>query len=288
MKQIKYFILALFSVLLLAGCANEYERTFGDDIAFVSFGKTSFEVAENIAGGVFNLPINLASVSGLDATVTVAVVAGGTAVAGEHYNLLNTTVNFTSSNRSDYIKIEIINDDIFKGNVTLNLDIVNVSNTNVSTLNDEERVTVVTLIDDEHPLKALFGDWTFTTTGARGGAQSYTVTLGPETSDLTYIKISDIDFYYDMGPILMKVDLDDLSVDIFHNGYRYSAFGNYGAWEVGLYVAGVTYPTVGFTGTISADLKTITFPGTLLAIFSAGGTNAGTYLDRLSNVTLTR
>ena len=287
MKQIKYFILALFSVLLLTGCENEYERMFGDDVAYVAFGKTSYEVAENIQGGVFNLPIWLASVSGLEATVTVAVVAGGTtAVAGEHYNLLNNTVNFTSSNRSDFIKIEILDDDIFKGNFDIKLDIVTISNSNVSTL--IERETVVTIIDDEHPLKDLFGNWTFTGTGARQGAQTFTVTLGPDAADFTYVKISGIDFYYDEGPILMTASLSDLKVEIFKNGYRYGAFGNYGPWEVGLYVSGVTYPTVGVPGTISADLKTITFNGTLLAVFSAGGSNAGVTLERWANFKLTR
>lgn len=217
MKKI-FLLLNIFALSLLVACnPNEY-ATFNDKDAFVAFDGANYTVSEN--GSSISIPVTLASLKGIETTVTVAGV-DGTAAAGVNYNIKNGgKISFNKDTRTAYVEIEIID---LPGEYTGDLKF-SLTFSDLGGVNAGNRASAnVTIQDLDHPLSPILGTYTATTNSGRGDF-SWKVTLEKDSKDVTKVWILDLDPY----------------------------FASYG------YVAAVGYNT--FYGVVNSDLTEIAMP----------------------------
>jgi hypothetical protein len=154
--KIKSLYAAAAGIILLASCNLNNPPAFDDKDAFVAFDKLSINAPEE--GGILKVPVSLVSLAGLDGTVDYEIDAEATkAQEGINYRLLNSsrTLTFSKDAPTQYIEIDIINNDIFTGDLPLTLKLT--SSSRDIGANSTCRVVI---IDDEHPLMMLFGTYT--------------------------------------------------------------------------------------------------------------------------------
>ncbi len=189
MKKI-FLLFNIFALCLLAACnPNEY-ASFDDADAFVAFDGASFSISEK--GGTLSVPVTLASVAGIETTVTVSGV-DGTAKSGVNYNIKNGgKITFNSSTRTANVEIEII--DLageYTGDLAFSLEFSDLGGVNAG----QKRTASVTIQDLDHPLSPILGTYTATTASGRGDF-TWTVTLAKDASDETKVWIHDLDPYF--------------------------------------------------------------------------------------------
>ena len=105
---IKYAIALVAAGAVMASCDVNKPDIFDDDNAFVAFDKGTMSITE-AAGAKLSIPVTLASVAGIEESVSFKVV-DGTAVAGTNFELLTVSgvLNFDAENRTQYIEFEIL------------------------------------------------------------------------------------------------------------------------------------------------------------------------------------
>lgn len=160
MKKIIYRItFVLAAVALLISCEADYIM-FDSSKNFVAFPDKSSSVFE--PGDKVGIPVYVVAENGspaMDVTFELSVEGiSSPAVEGEDYNLLNDSklLTFPDGTGYDTIWIEPIDNDIFTGNKMVNIILTENSQNyqfGANTLN------AVTIIDDEHPLKAWIGSY---------------------------------------------------------------------------------------------------------------------------------
>lgn len=197
MKKFNFIYGALVAgAMLFASCnPNDYPK-FDDADAFVAFTKTSLSVNE--FGESIEVPILLSSLAGLEGTATVEVDSASTAVEGVHYTFASEkTVTFTGEAPTQNIKLNIIDNDVFGGDVKIVLNIVSVEGANMGKTNS----CTVTIVDDEHPLKPILGAYSaYAYTGR--GEYTYDVTLEADESDISVVWICDLEPYFAANGII--------------------------------------------------------------------------------------
>ena len=122
---IKYAIALVAAGAVMASCDINKPDIFDDDNAFVAFDKGTMSITE-AAGAKLSIPVTLASVAGIEESVSFKVV-DGTAVAGTNFELLTVSgvLNFDAENRTQYIEFEILPDGKFTGDITFSVEFVN-------------------------------------------------------------------------------------------------------------------------------------------------------------------
>lgn len=140
------------SMMLFASCSNDYP-TFDDADAFVAFTSSSLSVDE--FGESIEVPVLLTSLAGLDGAVSVEVDAeASTAVEGVHYTFASEkTLNFTGEAATQYLKLNVIDNADFGGDVKVVLNLVGANGVNLGA----NSTCTITITDDEHPLQAILG-----------------------------------------------------------------------------------------------------------------------------------
>ena len=117
------------------------------------------QVAENVSGGTFNVPITVSHLPSTSTTFDVEVQAGGTAAQYQSaqnpgdYRIMNTSVTFTAtSNRTQNLAITITNDMLVEGAQTIMLRIADSAGANLGghyMRHAMGRLATVTINDDE-------------------------------------------------------------------------------------------------------------------------------------------
>ena len=113
----------------------------------MQFSSSAYQVAENVAGGVFNLVVTrtgtrLASNVTVDYTVTGGTATGG----GVDYTLAAGTLTFAAAQTSLPIPVRIVNDGLREGNETV---IVTLRNPSSGAYLGTIKTTTLTIVDDE-------------------------------------------------------------------------------------------------------------------------------------------
>lgn len=185
MKKIfNYLNLLTISVLLFASCNNDMPE-FNDKDAFVGLGQSSLSVNED--GGSISIPVTLASVKGLSASVSVETL-DGTAKAGVNYILDTPVLTFTPDSRTQNIKITIINNPgVFTGDVGFSIKLGTSQEVNIGA----DNICSVIIADLDHPLSAILGSYEATATSYFNGPTKYVVTFTKDKSDLSKVWIDD-------------------------------------------------------------------------------------------------
>lgn len=151
-------ILSLFAISLLVfftACDMNTTPEFDDSDAFVAFDNAALSVAED--GETLQIPVTLASVKGVSASVNFEIV-DGTAKLGENFTLVNesTSLTFDAENRTQYIEVSIIdNPGVFTGDLKFQVTLADDGKVKPSA----ESACTITIQDLDHPLSALLGIW---------------------------------------------------------------------------------------------------------------------------------
>lgn len=189
MKSIyKYIVLGLVGSLLAASCdVNDFkflnqEPEFDDANAFVAFDKAAFSINED-SQDVLRIPVTLASVAGLEETVSFKVeepeVKG--AKAGVNYELLTTSgvLSFDKEHRTRYIEFKVMPDGMYTGDLKFKV----LLNEGATVGTGAANTCTVTVCDIDHPLSALLGSYTVSAVSYYGGPFTYQMEIRKDAED---------------------------------------------------------------------------------------------------------
>lgn len=216
MKKIFKYIPILAAVLLAVSCSNLNEDIlFKAEDANVGFVSTSFDLTEG-PDATIQVPITLAGVPGGAAvTVTIDVSADGGAEEGKDYEITSgKSITFDEGYGEKMITIKCIDDEVFTGNRSFTINIADNAGLKANTSN----ACVVKIIDNEHPLKPMLGEYSVTVSSAFTGAdETFVVTVTPDGEDVTKLWVANWgNPYYGIfcEPVFMLVDTDNMTVRI--------------------------------------------------------------------------
>ena len=240
MKKYIYKIsLFLAALVFITGCQEEYPIMFDTSEILVGLNETSLSIRENQTG---SFSIYLGGDAGIASTdVSIEISTDGIskpAIEDTDYTLSAKTVAVNVGMTA--ITITPIDNNIFEGNKQFKIQIA--SNSKSYPLSKQTALTV-TIVDDEHPLKAWIGTykvaavsywtpgeydevWNVTTSAHPTDVTKLIVrgigTSSPSTTDwigtvnttdmtITFAPGQEIDEAYGYGPVLMFLGTPDIT-----------------------------------------------------------------------------
>lgn len=188
MKLVKslYGILAL-ACTALSSCDINEAPEFSDSDAFVAFTKSSMSVGEDQSS--IEVPVMLTSF-GMEAECTVTVdMENSTAVEGKNFTIdeSSKTLKFTKDAPTQYVKINVIDNDTFDGDVSLTLGLM-AQGLNVGA----NKTCKLTITDNEHPLKFILNGYLAKGTSEFNGETEWEIELTKDESDVNKVWISNL------------------------------------------------------------------------------------------------
>ena len=158
-----------------------------DKDAFVAFGKASYAIAED--GASLTIPVTLASVAGIETTVTVSGV-DGTAVNGVDYAVKNGgNLVFNAQTRTANVEIEIFNrPGEYTGDISFTLQFSNLGGVNAGF----QSTTTITIQDNDHPLSPILGTYNVTGTSYFNGPTNTYMVFEKDATDETKVWIRNL------------------------------------------------------------------------------------------------
>ena len=192
MKKFKFIYGLMVAVALTVTSCNINDLPeFDDKDAFVAFTTSSATVVENVESGVLELPVLLTSLNGLNGTVDLSISAPevGGAVEGVHYTIEGSkTLSFSKEAPQQNVKLKIIDNDVFGGDVRLTLTLSNPQGMKLGA----SKVCTVTISDDEHPLAFILGEFAATGESYFGGDLDWTLKIEKDASDVSKVWIDNL------------------------------------------------------------------------------------------------
>ena len=184
----KIFKLALGMVaaLVLASCNINEMPEFDDSNAFVAFTSSAVNVGEE--DGSKQVEVLLTSISGIETTVNFEVTPAETAgaVEGTHYTLEGgKTLTFTKNEPTQAIKLNIIDNDTFDGDVKFTITLQEPNGVKLGA----SKTCSVTIEDDEHPLLFILGTLSAKGPSYFNGDQEWEVRFAKDDTDLSKVWI---------------------------------------------------------------------------------------------------
>lgn len=188
MKKFNYILGALVAgAMTFTSCDLNNSPKFNDADAFVAFTKTTIS-AEETSGSV-EVPVLLTSLAGLEGKAVIEVDTASTAVEGVHYIIEGeTSVAFTKETPTQKLKVKIVDNTEFTGDVKLVLNITSVEGVNLG----KNTACTITIVDDEHPLGYLLGDYKLQSESNFGGTVEDIVTLYKDENDINTVWIGNM------------------------------------------------------------------------------------------------
>ena len=276
---IKYAIALVAAGAVMASCDVNKPDIFDDDNAFVAFDKGTMSITE-AAGAKLSIPVTLASVAGIEESVSFKVV-DGTAVAGTNFELLTVSgvLNFDAENRTQYIEFEILPDGKFTGDITFSVEFVNTGSVQAGA----ENKCTVTIMDSDHPFSAVLGTYSVTgISGRAGGEATWTASISADPSDINRLLLTD---FVDLGgsglegALVYYGTIDDEMTTITIPIGQTATFSGTDFYLWGMDASGADIETGTITVTILKDGDTVTgldFGDTMgIEVIVTEGPNAG-------------
>ena len=188
MKKFNYILGALVAgAMTFTSCDLNNSPKFNDADAFVAFTKTTIS-AEETSGSV-EVPVLLTSLAGLEGKAVIEVDTASTAVEGVHYIIEGeTSVAFTKETPTQKLKVKIVDNTEFTGDVKLVPNITSVEGVNLG----KNTACTITIVDDEHPLGYLLGDYKLQSESNFGGTVEDIVTLYKDENDINTVWIGNM------------------------------------------------------------------------------------------------
>jgi hypothetical protein len=191
-KYIFKLSIILVTLAIVTGCQKEYPIMFDAASSIVGFSKTTLSITENATSGSFSIYLGAkAGTAATDVTLEVSVDGiANPAVEGTDFTvsskILSVPVGVTA------FTVTPIDNNIFQGNKQVNLIIA--SNSKNYPVADQDTLTV-TIIDNEHPLKAWIG--TYKVAAASYGSpgawdEEWTVVTSAVDGDVTKLSLKGV------------------------------------------------------------------------------------------------
>lgn len=200
--------LFLFAMILFAGCEQELIK-FDASTKLVGFKSSSMLVSE--ADVTSDVTIYLGAAAGATATVTLEVSTEGIdnpAVEGVDFTLSSSSVQLDVGETA--ISVTTIDNDQFTGDKQFRLKIA-VNETEYTNAYVDE--VLVTISDDEHPLKKWLGTYSVSAISYDGPGvydEDWTVVISPVPDNLDQISVTGISG--SSMAIIGTVDKDNLTI----------------------------------------------------------------------------
>ena len=233
-----FSIFTLAILVVLSSCELNEIPEFEDKHAFVAFDRGSMSFTED--AGRVQIPVTLASVSGISSTVTYTVI-DGTAKEGVNFNLVDgaATLTFDANNRTQYIEIDIIEiPDVFTGDLRFQIQLSDEGTVKPSA----EDACRITIVDLDHPLSSIIGTYDVAAPSAFGGVEEFEMTLHIDDEDISVVWFQNL-AGVGTGPGFYGVVNDDLTEITVPLG-QISTTNTTSNGDGNIYLYGVT-PTVG-------------------------------------------
>jgi hypothetical protein len=244
--HIKSNLIIVIVLFLVTACEQDIIM-FDSSKNLVGFSATSLTVVENVGGST---SVYLGAVPGTAETTTVTLVTDtegiGTnaAVEGVDYNLSAKSLS-VSPNEEAAIDITPVDNDVFTGDKRFYIVISSI-NQNYK-LSVQSRI-LVTISDDEHPLKQWIGTYIVTAVsyGNPGGwDEEWTVATSPVQGNINQLAITGLG-NGSTTPLIANVDKEGLTISIEGGQAIGEAYGS------GNGIVGVYYGTDDLLGQVYA------------------------------------
>jgi len=181
--------MGLAASLLVASCDLKdlkflnQEPVFDDANAFVAFDNAAYTVSED-SQDILRIPVTLASVAGLEETVSYQITYPETKAAkqGVNFDLVSTSgvLSFNEAKRTDYIEVSFKYDGVYTGDLSFNI----VLNEGATVGTGAANTCKITVADVDHPLSAILGTYTMSGTSYwEDGAVKWKMTLYKDDAD---------------------------------------------------------------------------------------------------------
>lgn len=188
MKKIFYIFSIVVLGSLVASCNLNPMPTFDDNDAFAAFPSSAMKVAEN--AGTLNIPVHVASFSGVNTTVTYEFVNGSAKQGVDFEDASGTgSISFSGSESTKNIVVKIIeHPGVFTGDMNFTVKFKSAGDTKIGASN----TCTVTINDLDHPLASILGEYTAKGTSYFNGPDEWIMTIKKDASDVTKVWIDNI------------------------------------------------------------------------------------------------
>lgn len=260
---LKFLIIGVFAIMVSCDNLNEFPE-FNDGDAFVAFNNSSLAVSED--GTSLNIPVTLASINGMSASVTYTII-DGTATKGVEFTVADASqsLSFDAENRTQNIVVNIVdNPDVFTGDLTFQIQL----SEDGIVKPDAQNICTVTIKDLDHPLSRFFGDWKASGIDKNSGAVTWDVFIEKDPEDVTVLWFQNLTYGFGKYGYTYANGYDNRYYGIVNDeGVLTIPTGQACVWEytegtaITLYALDMTYGAVDtdLIPTISEDGSVITF-----------------------------
>mgnify|MGYP001387725131 FL=1 len=224
-KIINNLLIPAVALLLVTSCDDNYPLIYDDSNIIVGMSNATLSVKEDATG---SFTVYLGGVTGTEATdVSLQASVDGIAapaIEGTDYNLSSKSVNVPLGLAS--ITVNPIDNDVFTGNKQFRVSIV--SNSKNYPMAVQQSI-LVTIVDDEHPLKNWIGTYTVAAASyATPGAwdEEWTVISSPVAGDPTKLELLGISEATE--PAIATFDTEAMTIEIetpYNIGLIYASYG---------------------------------------------------------------
>ncbi len=193
-KTLLYTSIIVLGALAAASCNLNNYPVFDDNDAFVAFEEVALTFNEPDTLGkptIVEVPVTLASVAGLSASVSYEVIdtltsAQGGAVQGIDFNILDETgvLRFDSEHRTVTIQIELLADSVgtYTRDKSFSIRLVNSPDVNLG----EESLCTITIADGDDPRSHILR--TYSASSPDGSVWNMTITADTEDENIVWIE----------------------------------------------------------------------------------------------------
>ncbi len=224
-KIISNLLLLTVTLFIVTSCDDKYPIIFDESNVIVGMSKSTLSVKEDATG---TFTIYLGGVEGTEAAdVTLAVSVDGItspAIEGTDFTLSTKNVNVPVGLAS--VTVTPINNSIFTGNKQFRVTITGNSKNYALAV---QKSIIVTIVDDEHPLKAWIGTYTVAAVsyGDPGNwDEEWTVTTSPVPGDPT--KLALLGISEGTKPVIATFNTSTMKIEIATPQDMGLTYGSYG------------------------------------------------------------
>ncbi|MRR23172.1 hypothetical protein EG830_09360 [bacterium] len=210
-KIISNLLLLTVTLFIVTSCDDKYPIIFDESNVIVGMSKSTLSVKEDATG---SFTIYLGGAEGTEPTdVTLTVSVDGIskpAVEGTDFTLSTKNVNVPVGLAT--VTVTPINNSIFTGNKQFKVTIT--GNSKNYTVTAQESI-LVTIVDDEHPLKAWLGTYTVAAVsyGDPGSwDEAWTITTTAVPSDVT--KLNVVGIAGSTTPVVATVNTTTMTIEM--------------------------------------------------------------------------
>jgi hypothetical protein len=188
MRKIILFLSIIAGAALFNACElNDYPK-FDDAEAFVAFESEQISVKED--SETLLVPVRLTSLNGISTSVSFEII-DSTAIQGRDFRLNGgaSVLTFDGKEPVQNISFDILpHIGEFTGDRLFGIKITNSGSVNIGGMD----TIYVTILDIDHPLSFILGDFNATATSYFNGVQTWTVTLNKDVSDVSKVWITNL------------------------------------------------------------------------------------------------